>query len=320
MPETTELDRRIEEISKEHGISVEGEVAPSTEDVTPEPTTTEEEPEVTPELKDETPPEDEPKESETALETEAPPVTTASEPKAEDKPENRAQKRIRETIARQRAAEERAEALEAELAKLKAIQEVKPSLPEMPNRNDFEYEEDFSKAVHDYARRVAAIEGQRIETAQIASAKQAQFQVEQESQSRVKRGNMIKQLEEAKAKYPDYENARENMVIFSQHKPLMDILSQSPVVGELVYHLGKNLDELERISRLNPLGIAREIGRFEANIQSASDRVAASSKKITKAAVPIKPVTGSATTKGKDVTQMSEAELREWTKKELYSG
>ena len=95
--------------------------------------------------------------------------------------------------------------------------------------------------------------------------------------------------EAAMAKYDDFEQ-----VAYNPKLPITNVMAetiQSSEIGpELAYYLGTNPKEAERISRMTPLGQAKEIGKIEAKLVSAPPV-----KKTTSAPAPISPVTARST-------------------------
>jgi hypothetical protein len=91
--------------------------------------------------------------------------------------------------------------------------------------------------------------------------------------------------EEARAKYDDFEQ-----VAYNPKLPVTNVMAetiQSSEIGpELAYYLGSNPKEAERISRMTPLGQAKEIGKIEAKLVSSPPV-----KRTTSAPAPISPVT-----------------------------
>jgi len=101
--------------------------------------------------------------------------------------------------------------------------------------------------------------------------------------------NYHEKEEEARSKYEDFEQ-----VAYNPKLPITSVMAeaiQSSEIGpELAYHLGTNPKEADRISKLSPLGQAREIGRIEAKL-AASPPV----KRTSSAPAPITPVTARST-------------------------
>ena len=91
--------------------------------------------------------------------------------------------------------------------------------------------------------------------------------------------------EQARDKYDDFEQ-----VAYNPKLPITNVMAetiQSSDIGpELAYYLGSNPKEADRISRMTPLGQAKEIGKIEAKLADAPPI-----KKTTSAPAPISPVT-----------------------------
>jgi hypothetical protein len=91
--------------------------------------------------------------------------------------------------------------------------------------------------------------------------------------------------EEARTKYDDFEQ-----VAYNPKLPITNVMAetiQSSDIGpELAYYLGSNPKEADRISRMSPLGQAKEIGKIEAKLAESPPV-----KKTTSAPAPISPVT-----------------------------
>jgi len=91
--------------------------------------------------------------------------------------------------------------------------------------------------------------------------------------------------EEARSKYDDFEQVAYNPTL-----RVTDVMAQvvqaSDIGPEIAYWLGSNPKEADRISRLNPVLQAKEIGKIEAKL--ASDPPV---KRTSSAPAPIRPVT-----------------------------
>jgi hypothetical protein len=91
--------------------------------------------------------------------------------------------------------------------------------------------------------------------------------------------------EEARGKYDDFEQ-----VAYNPKLPVTETMAQtiqsSEIGPDVIYWLGSNPKEADRIARLNPLLQAREIGKIEARLASNPP-----AKKTSTAPAPIAPVT-----------------------------
>ena len=105
---------------------------------------------------------------------------------------------------------------------------------------------------------------------------------------------------------------------------LGEIVLDSDLAHKVAYHLGTNLDELDRISRLTPNAMARAVGRIEAEIESKSNsnsKTKSKTKKVTNASPPIKPVSDKETAPDLSLEDMSQADYnRIRNKQERESG
>jgi len=96
--------------------------------------------------------------------------------------------------------------------------------------------------------------------------------------------------EEARNKYDDFEQ-----VAYNPKLPVTETMAQTIQATDngpdVIYYLGLNPKEAERIARLSPLLQAREIGKIEANLGSNPP-----AKKTSTAPAPIAPVTARTST------------------------
>jgi hypothetical protein len=91
--------------------------------------------------------------------------------------------------------------------------------------------------------------------------------------------------EAARDKYDDFEQ-----VAYNPNLPITDAMAMaiqaSDVGPDVIYHLGINTKDAQRISRLDPILQAREIGMIEARLSAEP-----TFKKTSNAPAPIAPVT-----------------------------
>lgn len=145
-----------------------------------------------------------------------------------------------------------------------------------------------------FAKDVAAKAVETAEVQKAANTEQAAF---------------AKQVDAALEKYPDFEH-----VAFTHPYMTEDMakaIRVSPVATELAYHLGKNLEEAERISSLSPVAQIRELVRIEAKLEAAP----ATKAHVSQAPAPIKPVGAKQSIPTTDPGKMSMEEYREYRKK-----
>jgi hypothetical protein len=146
-------------------------------------------------------------------------------------------------------AERRAEAAERELAELKAKQTpapVKEEAPKEPTANDFK--DDQGNV--DWEKYIDAKAGWKAE--QTIVAERAREAKAREQAAINEAGKALEQrLTTAQAAKPDWE---EKMAAFTEPFPphVEVFLQESELVGEILYHLGSNPEELKRVASLRP--------------------------------------------------------------------
>lgn len=90
--------------------------------------------------------------------------------------------------------------------------------------------------------------------------------------------------EEARSRYDDFEQ-----VAYNPKLPVTDVMAQtiqvSDIGPDIIYYLGSNPKDAERISRLSPVLQAKEIGKLEARLAASPP-----TKKTSTAPAPIAPV------------------------------
>jgi hypothetical protein len=98
--------------------------------------------------------------------------------------------------------------------------------------------------------------------------------------------------EEARDRYEDFEQ-----VAYNPNLPVTDFMAQaiqaSDIGPEVIYHLGSNPKEAQRIANLPPILQAKEIGRIEAKL--AADPP---TKRTSTAPAPLAPVTATRSSSG----------------------
>lgn len=278
-------------------------------------------------------------EAKVKVETEA---KAAEEAKKPQKVDDGMQKRMDElTRARHKAeretAAERTARLNAE-EELKALREqVAKDAPKpvRPKREDFEDNEAFTDALVDF--KLAEKSAKEAEEQRGKDAKESESRTKREGETAArereeedrKQAEAIiarfgESLEKAKKAHPDWDEVVTNQS--AQVKPgLHAALLHSKVGGELVYHLGKNPEEVSRLNGLDQASMLKELGKIELSLtpkgsDGAVDQprgddgkfVPKDAKEISSAAKPIEPVTGHDAGAGaKDPERMSVAEHRE---------
>lgn len=171
-----------------------------------------------------------------------------------------------------------------------------------PDPDKFETVADYLEAVADwkYEQRIQKAEADK-KLAEAKSTYEKSISTFQEKR------------DEFKKSVADYDEALESVEHIPLSVALHDFILESEHGPQLAYELAKNPDEYERVSKLSPLALYREMGKMEAKISPASTSEKTPNK-ITKAPPPIKPVSKGAVTSTKDPGEMSYREYAEWRK------
>jgi len=107
---------------------------------------------------------------------------------------------------------------------------------------------------------------------------------------------------------PSFDKAMHNLSLVGMSNEFLELVSESDHGAKILAHLGQDLDEAERIARLSPLKMARELTKLDIELGSKK-----TVKKISSAPEPIKPVSGKSGG-NKSPAEMSDAEYRKWRK------
>ena len=184
------------------------------------------------------------------------------------------QKRIDEITRKRREAERRAERLERELAELKGR-----------DLSNLDWEDQIAEKT--YGR-----------------SQEAQLKNDREAAQELAREAYQARVEAAAVKYPDFHSVAGNPNL-AITPAMAEAIMDSDYGPEVAYHLGKNPNEATRISNLNPVSQARELGRIEALVSQP--------KQAPKPApAPVNPVGARSSGGTKDPSKMSMAEYVAW--------
>ena len=116
----------------------------------------------------------------------------------------------------------------------------------------------------------------------------------------------------AKAELPDFEQ-----VVATSTAPMSAAMAaaikDSDAGPKVAYHLAQNPEIAARLSRLEPLAAAREIGRLEASLSVKQEPTP---KRITSAPTPPTPI-GSGRSTGGDPSKMTQADYKAWRDSQL---
>ena len=174
-----------------------------------------------------------------------------------------------------------------------------------PKPNDFETHAEYLEALVDWKA------DQKLKTIQTEQAKERVKAQQQTAEQQYQ----AKEKEFASA-VPDFEE-----VVAAADFPVSKAVIEEIVHGDngpaLKYYLAQNPDEAERLNKLTPLALAREIGRLEPRFKTAAKTTATTSAAAAVSAAPKPPTHAarSASTSSKDPGEMDPAEYRAWRAK-----
>lgn len=236
-------------------------------------------------------------------EVEPAPETAPVEPTPEPTPEQQAadevkrkaektQKRINSLTGQKRQAEDRARKMELENAELKGRLSVQPAAPaeQAPPKpgklEDYENHDDWLAAHRAFDRHQDRIEmTAQQEKASSHAQEEARRSAETDSRQKVIAG-FTEREEEARAKYDDYDVVVNNEdAMWNNH--MREVAMGLPNGPDVVYHLGRNPDEANRIAQLDPTNAAVELGAIGARLADPSPKP---TPKVTSAPDPVVPV------------------------------
>lgn len=217
------------------------------------------------------------------------------------------------------AAERRAEQLQKQL---EAAQKSGPApvseAPQEPKPADFATVAEYTDALVSY--RV----DQRLRDEQTKREREA-AEREQEARQR----EFGKRLNDAKAKHDDFEEVLTSIKgteLERVHSDVTEYITESEQGPELLYHLAKNPDVLDRLRKLSPRRFIAELGKLEAKWEqppakeqtpTLSEVATTTARPVSKAPAPIAPLdTAGVAPVAKKPEDMSVSELREFRKQQ----
>jgi len=169
-------------------------------------------------------------------------------------------------------------------------------------------EEPKPEAFEDYGAYVKALAKFEAKALVKAEFEQQRTQQAQDAQATT----WQQRAEAAKAELPDFER-----VMAASTAPMSaamaEAIKDSDVGPKVAYHLAQNPEIATRLSRLEPMAAAREIGRLEASLSVKQEPTP---KRVTSAPTPPTPVGSGRSTTG-DPGSMSQADYMEWRKTHL---
>jgi hypothetical protein len=229
-----------------------------------------------------------------------------------------AEERERRETLRAIAAEQRAEQLQRDLeaAKKSGPAPVKSDAPKEPKPDDFATVAEYTDALVNY----------RVEQRFAADRAKAEREAaEREKEARAR--EFGKRLGVAQTKYDDFTdvlNSIKGTELEQVHQDVTEYIQESEQGAELLYHLAKNPDVLDRLRKLSPRRFIAELGKLEAKWEektppakeetpTLSEVAATTARPVSKAPAPIAPLdTAGIAPVAKKPEEMSVQELRDY--------
>lgn len=187
-------------------------------------------------------------------------------------------KRIGKAVAKQRAAEAKAEQLARENEELKKG----GGKTEQPKKEPAKAEEKSSKKPEagdfkSYEEYVEALTDWKVEQKDAERAKK-ETERKQAEENKARKSAWDKKIEAARDKHDDYDDVMEESGSTPISRAMHNAIAESEIGPELGYYLAKNPDEAARIAKLNPYQTAKEMGKIEDQLTEASTDKAAADK------------------------------------------
>lgn len=218
---------------------------------------------------------------------------TEEEPKSEPPKKSKFQERIDQLSEKARLERERADALEARLAKLenpepKAAEPEAPSNEGEPNKDDYplgEFDPDYVRDLIRFTHK------QEREAAKAELARERAAEAEQEARGKLDAEWQAK-LEPAQERYPDFhERGEELLEAFVDLDPAYGQFLSTAIMSmdhgpDVLYHLASNVDEAMRIAKLGPVGATIALGKLESKFDVDTEKEEPRRPKTSKAPPP----------------------------------
>lgn len=171
-----------------------------------------------------------------------------------------------------------------------------------PRKEDFEDEDEYIEALVDWKTDVKSLETKNTP----AATQTPEVKIN---------GDLNSIILDGAEKYSDFkEKVLDDNLVFSPELAELVVDTDNP--EDVMYYLASNPDESKRLSSLNEVKAAKEIGRIEAKLSLAEKEKKSKNviKQQSKAPSPIKPVFASGVLE-KDPAKMSAREYRAWREK-----
>lgn len=199
---------------------------------------------------------------------------------------------------------------EKEYWRKEALRTQNPEAPKItpsdkePSEDDFQTHAEYIKAVARHEAKQAAKEAVTAERS-AETAKTQQQKATEAFQAREA---------EFKAAIPDFDEVMAEAGDVQVSDAVIYEIVSSENGPQLKYYLAKNPDEAARLSKLNPIQVAREVGRIESRFSTS--QAEAPPVKTTGAPPPPTPTGKNSATATKDPGEMSPSEYKVWRAKQ----
>lgn len=227
-----------------------------------------------------------------------------AEAEAAEKTKSQLRRERRENAERRR--QEEAEAAKKRLADTEAeLARIRQSTLAEPKEADFTDPIEFAAARGAWRLHSQGNQAQETRlTEQIEAIQKAEERAEIARISALA-DDFKKAIPDMKARYPDFDQAYAVAVDPAIVSPALSIaILESEAAHDIAYHLGKNPEVALRLSNMNPVQAARELGKLEARLSEP--------KPVTTAPDPYRPNRGAATPTPGDPRSMS---ISEWAQR-----
>lgn len=237
-----------------------------------------------------------------------------------------AEERERRETLRAIEAERRAAQLQHDLeaSRAKSGPPSEPTTPKEPKPEDFTTVQEYTDALVSY----------RVDQRLREKETQAQAAAEQrEKEARAR--EFGKRMAETRAKHDDFDDVLRSIQgtnLDRVHTDVTEYIQESEHGGDLLYHLAKNPDVLERLQKMSPRKFIAELGKLETKFEapasalskeketpSTLSQVAAptTTTPVSKAPAPIAPLdTAGVAPVAKKPEEMSVSELRDYRRQQ----
>ena len=232
------------------------------------------------------------------------PAKAEAEAEAAEKTKSQLRRERREAAETRRR--EDAEAAQRKLAETKAeLARIREMGIAEPKEAEFDDPLEFAAAKGAWRLHSQGIQGQASRLTGQMDAIEAQQKGAEQAHLAALATAFKDAIPDVTARLPDFNQALSvatDPAIVSQELSVM--ILESDAAHDIAYHLGKNPDVARKLSAMNPVHAARELGKLEARLTEP--------KPVTNAPDPYRPVRGVATTQAGDAKAMS---VNEWAQR-----